>query len=186
MKDCKIINNTVKDNGGVKESSGGGIGLPNCPYTAVIDTCEISGNKVDVSTKTGSGSFITIKACGLYTGNKQNSITEIKGHTVIDGNSYVKHDTKPTKVSGIGIWMQGGVVTIGENGKSDSESPVIRKHQVVDANDEVYGTAIYLEGSAVVNWRSGQITGNGGASKAVYVPIGSSATFTSPPGHTAN
>lgn len=186
MKDCKIINNTVIDDGGIAESSGGGIGLPNCPYTAVIDTCEISGNKVDVSTKTGSGP-LTIKACGLYTGNKSNSRTEIKGHTVIDGNSYVKHGARTTTVSGIGIWMQGGVVNIGENGKPDSESPVISNHQVQvgDAN-KVYGTAIYLEGSAVVNWLSGEITDNGGASKAVYIPIGSSATFTSPPGHTAN
>ena len=169
MKNCKIINNMVKDDGGIAESSGGGIGLPNCPYTAVIDTCEISGNKVDVREKTCSGSSITIRACGLYTGNKSTSITNIKGHTVIDGNSYVKHDTKTTEVKGIGIWTQGGVVNIGENDKPDSESPVIRNHKVGNA-DEVYGTAIYLEGSAVVNWRSGQITGNGGpAAKAVYV-----------------
>ena len=186
MENCKIINNTVKDDGGIAESSGGGIGLPNCPYTAVIDTCEISGNKVDVSKKTGSGSLITITACGLYTGNNPASITNIKGHTVIDGNSYVKHGTKTTRVRGIGIWMQGGVVNIGENGKPDNESPVIRNHQVGDAN-EVYGTAIYLEGSAKVNWRSGQITGNGGASKAVYVRTGyGTPVFNNESGNTAN
>ena len=160
--------------------------MPNCPYTAVIDTCEISGNKVDVSKKTGSGSLITITACGLYTGNQSASITNIKGHTVIDGNSYVKHGTKTTRVRGIGIWMQGGVVTIGENGKPDSKSPVIRNHQVGGAN-EVYGTAIYLEGSAVVNWLSGQITGNGGASKAVYVRTGyGTPVFNNESGNTAN
>ena len=147
--------------------------------------CEISGNKVDVSKKTGSGSLITITACGLYTGNQSASITNIKGHTVIDGNSYVKHGTKTTEVRGIGIWMQGGVVNIGENGKPDNESPVIRNHQVGDAN-EVYGTAIYLEGSAKVNWLSGQITGNGGASKAVYVRTGYGATFNNTSGHTEN
>ena len=185
MENCKIINNTVKDDGGIASSSGGGIGLPHCRYTAVIDTCEISGNKVDVSAKTVSGSRIIITACGLYTGNQSTSITNIKGHTVIDGNSYVKHDTKTTEVKGIGIWTQGGVVNIGENGKPDNESPVIRNHQVGGAN-EVYGTAIYLEYSAVVNWLSGQITGNGGASQAVYVPIGSSATFNNTSGHTEN
>ena len=186
MKDCKIINNTVIDDSGIAESSGGGIDLPNCPYTAVIDTCEISGNKVDVSTKKGSGP-LTITACGLYTGNKPNSITEIKGHTVIDGNSYVKHDARTTKVSGIGIWMQGGVVNIGENGKPDSESPVIRNHKVGNA-DEVHGTAIYLEGSAKVNWLSGHITGNGGpAAKAVYVRTGyGTPVFNNESGNTAN
>lgn len=187
MKDCKVINNTVKDDGGIAESSGGGIGLPNCPYTAVIDTCEISGNKVDVSEKTGSGSRIIITACGLYTGNKPNSRTEIKGHTVIYGNSYVKHGTKTTWVSGIGIWMQGGVVNIGENGKPDSESPVIRNHKVGNA-DEVHGTAIYLEGSAKVNWLSGHITDNGGpAAKAVYVRTGyGTPVFNNESGNTAN
>ena len=186
MKGCKIINNTVKDDSGIKESSGGGIGLPNCPYTAVIDTCEISSNKVDVSTKKGSGP-LTITACGLYTGNKPNSITEIKGHTVIDGNSYVKHDARTTKVSGIGIWMQGGVVNIGENGKPDNKSPVIRNHKVGNA-DEVYGTAIYLERSAVVNWRSGHITGNDGHAKAVctYTGNGGTPSFNNTSGHTEN
>ena len=160
--------------------------MPNCPYTAVIDTCEISGNKVDVSKKTGSGSLITITACGLYTGNQSASITNIKGHTVIDGNSYVKHGTKTTRVRGIGIWMQGGVVNIGENGKPDRESPVICNHQVGNA-DEVYGTAIYLERSAVVNWRNGHITGNGGPAKAVYVYTGyGNPVFNNTSGHTEN
>ena len=187
MKDCKIINNTVRDDGAIASFSGGGIGLPHCRYTAVIDTCEISGNKVDVSEKTGSGSCIIITACGLYTGNTPNSITNIKGHTVIDGNSYVKHDTKTTEVRGIGIWTQGGVVNIGENDEPDSESPVILNHHQVGDADEVYGTAIYLEGSAKVNWLSGQITGNGGpATKAVYVRTGSSATFNNTSGHTEN
>ena len=82
--------------------------------------------------------------------------------------------------------MQGGVVNIGENGKPDRESPVIRNHQVGEAN-AVYGTAIYLERSAVVNWRSGHITDNGGASNAVYVYTGyGNPVFNNTSGHTAN
>ena len=83
--------------------------------------------------------------------------------------------------------MQGGVVNIGENGKPDNKSPVIRNHKVGNA-DEVYGTAIYLERSAVVNWRSGHITGNDGHAKAVctYTGNGGTPSFNNTSGHTEN
>ena len=174
MKNSKIINNTVKDDGSGRDSSAGGICLPNISYTAVIENCEISHNKVDVSAKSGSLSKINVKACGLYTGNTSNSKTYIKGHTIIEGNSYVKHASKATHVKGIGMWMQGGEVTIGETGNSDAESPLIQDHQVGNA-DTVNGTAIYLEGGAKVYLKSGRIKNNGGENKAVFK--GSDATF---------
>ena len=183
MKNSKIIYNTVKDDGSGGESSAGGIGLPNISYTAVIENCEISHNKVDVSTKSGSLPSITVQACGLYTGNTSNSKTYIKGHTVMEGNSYVKHASKTTNVKGIGMWMQGGEVTIGETGKSDAESPLIQNHQVGDASS-VKGTAIYLEGGAIVRWMSGQITNNAGATNAIFK--GSGATFDNQTAYTAN
>lgn len=183
MKNSKIIYNTVKDDGSAGESSAGGISLPNISYTAVIENCEISHNKVDVSAKSGGLSIITVKACGLYTGNKPNSKTYIKGHTVIEGNGYVKHESKTTNVKGIGMWMQGGEVTIGETGKSDAESPLIQNHQVGDA-DTVNGTAICLEGVARVYWKSGQIKNNGGSANAVFE--GPDAKFDNQTMHTAN
>ena len=183
MKNSRVIDNTVKEDGAISTSSGGGICLPNFAYTAVIDTCEISRNTVDVSAKLTTAGAITVQACGLYTGNSSESKTHIKGHTIIDGNRYVKHTSKNTKVRGIGIWMQGGEVTIGESGKSDAESPLIQNHLVGNANS-VEGTAIYLEGSAKVNWKSGQITNNGGPTKAIAAKSG--ATFNNTSDNTAN
>ena len=182
MENVKIIYNTVKDDAGSGQSGGGGISLPNHAYEVVIDNSEISYNTVDVSAKTTTGD-ITVTACGLYAGNAPNSKTYIKGHTVIDGNGYVKHASTTTNVQGIGMWMQGGVVTIGEDGKSDAERPLIQNHQVGAANN-VKGTAIYLEGGAKVHWKSGQIRNNGGASNAVFT--GSDATFDNQTEHTAN
>jgi len=183
MKNSKIIYNTVKDDGFARDSSAGGIALPNIsPYTAVIEDCEISHNKVDVSEKAASQPII-IRACGLYTGNTSNSKTYIKGHTVIEGNGYVKHASKTTNVQGIGMWMQGGEVTIGETGKSDAESPLIQNHQFGDANT-VKGTAIYLERGAIVHWMSGQIINNGGPTNAVFETTG--AAFDNQTTHTAN
>ena len=183
MKNSKIIYNTVKDDGSAGESSAGGISLPNISYTAVIENCEISHNKVDVSAKSGGLSNITVRACGLSTGNTPKSKTYIKGHTVIEGNGYVKHESKTTYVRGIGMWMQGGEVTIGETDKSDAESPLIQNHQVGTA-DDVKGTAIYLEGRAKVHWMSGRITNNGGSANAVFE--GPDATFDNQTTHTAN
>ena len=182
MENVKVIHNTVKNDDGGSESSGGGIALPNHAYKVVIDNSEISYNTVDVSAKTTHG-YITVKACGLYAGNIPDSKTYIKGHTVIEGNGYVKHASTTTNVQGIGMWMQGGVVTIGEDGKSDAESPLIQNHQVGAAND-VKGTAIYLEGGAKVYWKSGQIKNNSGENKAIFE--GSSATFDNQTEHTAN
>ena len=182
MKNVKVIHNTVKDDDGSGGSGGGGISLPNHAYEVVIDNSEISYNTVDVSAKTTFGN-ITVKACGLYAGNTSDSKTYIKGHTVIEGNGYVKHASTTTNVQGIGMWMQGGVVTIGEDGKSDAESPLIQNHQVGTA-DDVKGTAIYLEGGAKVRWMSGQITNNDGSTNAVFT--GPDATFDNQTTHTAN
>ena len=181
MKNSKIINNTVKDDGYADASSGGGIGLANRPYTAVIEDCEISGNKVDVSLKRHPQP--KVKGCGLYTGNNENSKTYIKGKTIIQGNYYIKHASKNTSVEGIGMWMQGGVVTIGETGKDDSESPIIQNHQKGNAYS-VNGTAIYMEGESKVYWKSGQITNNGGSNKAIY--RAGNAQFINNSGHTAS
>ena len=181
MKNSKIINNTVKDDDSADTSSGGGICLANQAYTAVIEDCEISGNKVDVSSKASSQT--KVEGCGLYTGNEINSKTYIKGKTIIQGNSYIRHASKNTSVEGIGMWMQGGEVTIGEDGKSDSESPIIQNHQVGNA-DSVKGTAIYMEGlSTKVYWKSGQITNNGGSANAIYNAGG---TLSNSSGHTAS
>ncbi len=181
MKNSKIINNTVKDDGSADTSSGAGISLANQAYTAVIEDCEISGNKVDVRLK--SAFQPKVHGCGLYTGNQPGSKTYIKGKTIIQSNSYIKHETKNTSVEGIGMWMQGGEVTIGEDGKSDSESPIIQNHQVGNA-DSVKGTAIYMEGlSTKVYWKSGQITNNGGSANAIYNAGG---TLSNSSGHTAS
>ena len=182
MKNVKVIHNTVKNDDGSGGSGGGGISLPNHAYEVVIDNSEISYNTVDVSAKTTFGN-ITVKACGLYAGNTSDSKTYIKGHTVIEGNGYVKHASTTTNVQGIGMWMQGGVVTIGEDGKSDAESPLIQNHQVGNATT-VKGTAIYLEGGAKVHWKSGQITNNDGSTNAVFT--GPDATFDNQTTHTAN
>lgn len=181
MKNSKIINNTVKDDGYADASSGGGIGLANQAYTAVIEDCEISGNKVDVSLKLHSKP--KVKGCGLYTGNDSNSKTYIKGKTIIQGNSYIKHASKNTSVEGIGMWMQGGEVTIGETGKDDSESPIIKNHQKGNAN-VVKGTAIYMEGSSKVYWKSGQIINNGGSANAIFKT--GSSTLSNTSGNTAS
>ena len=176
----KLTGVTIRDC--TSKAPGGGISLPNHAYEVVIDNSEISYNTVDVSAKTTFGN-ITVKACGLYAGNTSDSKTYIKGHTVIEGNGYVKHASTTTNVQGIGMWMQGGVVTIGEDGKSDAESPLIQNHQVGTA-DDVKGTAIYLEGGAKVRWMSGQITNNDGSTNAVFT--GPDATFDNQTTHTAN
>ena len=181
MKNSKIINNTVKDDGSANTSSGGGISLASQAYTAVIEDCEISGNKVDVSSKTASKP--KVEGCGLYTGNDINSKTYIKGKTMIQGNSYIRHVSKNTYVEGIGMWMQGGEVTIGEDGKSDDESPIIQNHQEGNANS-VKGTAIYMEGSSKVYWKSGQITNNGGSANAIFKT--GSSTLSNTSGNTAS
>jgi len=182
MKNVKVIHNTVKNDDGSGGSGGGGISLPNHAYEVVIDNSEISYNTVDVSAKTTFGN-ITVKACGLYAGNTSDSKTYIKGHTVIECNGYVKHASTTTNVQGIGMWMQGGVVTIGEDGKSDAESPLIQNHKVGNATT-VKGTAIYLEGGAKVHWKSGQITNNDGSTNAVFT--GPDATFDNQTTHKAN
>ena len=182
MENLTLINGKETSASYTLGSGGGGIALPNHAYKVVIDNSEISYNTVDVSAKT-THSYITVKACGLYAGNTPDSKTYIKGHTVIEGNGYVKHASTTTNVQGIGMWMQGGVVTIGEDGKSDAESPLIQNHQVGAAND-VKGTAIYLDGGAKVYWKSGQIKNNSGENKAIFE--GFSAKFDNQTEHTAN
>lgn len=75
MINCTIKNNTVKDNGTTDDSSGGGISLPWCPYTAVIDGCTISDNVIDMSAKTSSELRLEAKGCGLACSATTDSIT---------------------------------------------------------------------------------------------------------------
>ena len=75
MINCTIENNTVKDDGSIKRSSGGGISLPHTSYTAVIDGGTIAGNKIDMSAKTSAALLLEAEGCGLDCSAKLGSIT---------------------------------------------------------------------------------------------------------------
>ena len=161
MINCTIKNNTVKDNGTTDDSSGGGISLPWCPYTAVIDGCTISDNVIDMSAKTGSELRLEAKGCGLACSATTDSITIIKGHTVIENNQCVPHTSKFCDCKGMGIFCGRGPLTIGENDKGDDESPDILRHgNSIPASVTAVGTALYINGGSV-SWRSGKIHHNG-------------------------
>lgn len=170
MKNCTIKNNTVKDDGSIGGSStGGGISLPWCPYTAVIDGCRITGNKIDMSAKTGSAPRLEAEGCGLACSAKSGSITFIKGHTVIENNQCVPHALKFCDCKGMGIFCGGGTLTIGETDKSDDKSPEIRNHgSSIPTRVTAMGTALYINGGTV-DWLSGRIHDNGTpSSNSVY------------------
>ena len=161
MINCRIENNTVQDDGGIADSSGGGISLPWCLYTAVIDGCTIAGNKIDMSAKTGSAPRLEAKGCGLDCSATSSSITIIKGNTVIENNRCIPHTSKSCDCKGMGIFCGGGPLTIGETGKSDSESPEILNHgRSIPSGIDAAGTALYINGGTV-SWRSGRIHDNG-------------------------
>ena len=163
MINCTIKNNTVKDNGTTDDSSGGGISLPWCPYTAVIDGCTISDNVIDMSAKTSSASLLEAEGCGLDCSAKLGSITIIKGHTVIENNQCIPHPhtSKFCDCKGMGIFCGGGPLTIGEYGKSNDESPDILHHgNSIPTRVTAMGTALYINGGSV-SWRSGKIHHNG-------------------------
>ena len=104
MIKCKIKGNTVKDDGIIKDSSGGGISLPWASYTAVIDGCTISDNVIDMSAKTGSAPRLEAKGCGLDCSATSSSITIIKGNTVIENNRCIPHTSKSCDCKGMGIF----------------------------------------------------------------------------------
>ena len=161
MIKCKIKGNTVKDDGIIKDSSGGGISLPWASYTAVIDGCTISDNVIDMSAKTGSAPHLEAKGCGLDCSATSSSITIIKGNTVIENNRCIPHTSKSCDCKGMGIFCGGGPLTIGETGKSDSESPEILNHgRSIPSGIDAAGTALYINGGTV-SWRSGRIHDNG-------------------------
>ena len=107
MIKCKIKGNTVKDDGIIKDSSGGGISLPWASYTAVIDGCTISDNVIDMSAKTGSAPRLEAKGCGLDCSATSSSITIIKGNTVIENNRCIPHTSKSCDCKGMGIFCGG-------------------------------------------------------------------------------
>ena len=161
MINCTIKGNTVKDDGIIKDSSGGGISLPWASYTAVIDGCTISDNVIDMSAKTGSAPLLEAKGCGLDCSATSSSITIIKGNTVIENNRCIPHMSKSCDCKGMGIFCGGGPLTIGETGKSDSESPEILHHgRSIPSGIDAAGTALYINGGTV-SWRSGRIHDNG-------------------------
>ena len=161
MINCRIENNTVKDDGSIKRSSGGGISLPHTSYTAVIDGGTIAGNKIDMSAKTSAASLLEAEGCGLDCSAKLGSITIIKGHTVIENNQCIPHTAKPCDCKGMGIFCGGGRLTIGETGKSNDESPEIRYHgRSIPERVDVAGTALYINGGTV-SWLRGKIHDNG-------------------------
>jgi len=161
MINCRIENNTVQDDGDIADSSGGGISLPWCPYTAVIDGCIIAENIINMSAKTSSDSRLEAKGCGLACSAKPGSITIIKGHTVIEDNKCVPHALKFCECKGMGIFCGGGPLTIGEYGKSNDESPDILHHgNSIPTRVTAMGTALYINGGSV-SWRSGKIHHNG-------------------------
>ena len=161
MIKCKIKGNTVKDDGIIKDSSGGGISLPWASYTVVIDGCTISDNVIDMSAKTGSAPRLEAKGCGLDCSATSSSITIIKGNTVIENNRCIPHTSKSCDCKGMGIFCGGGPLTIGETGKSDSESPEILNHgRSIPSGIDAAGTALYINGGTV-SWRSGRIHDNG-------------------------
>ena len=163
MINCTIENNTVKDDGSIKRSSGGGISLPHTSYTAVIDGGTIAGNKIDMSAKTSAASLLEAEGCGLDCSAKLGSITIIKGHTVIENNQCIPHPhtSKFCDCKGMGIFCGGGPLTIGEYGKSNDESPDILHHgNSIPTRVTAMGTALYINGGSV-SWRSGKIHHNG-------------------------
>ena len=163
MINCRIENNTVKDDGSIKRSSGGGISLPHTSYTAVIDGGTIAGNKIDMSAKTSAASLLEAEGCGLDCSAKLGSITIIKGHTVIENNQCIPHPhtSKFCDCKGMGIFCGGGRLTIGETGKSNDESPEIRYHgRSIPERVDVAGTALYINGGTV-SWQRGKIHDNG-------------------------
>lgn len=184
MINCTIENNTVQDDGGIADSSGGGISLPWCPYTAVIDGCRITGNKIDMSAKTGSAPRLEAEGCGLACSAKSGSMTIIKGHTVIENNQCVPHALKFCDCKGMGIFCGGGTLTIGETDKSDDESPEIRNHgSSIPTRVTAMGTALYINGGTV-DWLSGRIHDNGTpSSNSVYKTGG---TFNNPSNNSAS
>ncbi|MFC2616358.1 MAG: hypothetical protein ACFNYQ_12765, partial [Treponema sp.] len=125
MINCRIENNTVQDDGDIADSSGGGISLPWASYTAVIDGCTIAENIIDMSGKTSSDSRLEAKGCGLACSATTDSITIIKGNTVIKNNQCIPHPhtSKFCDCKGMGIFCGGGPLTIGETDKGDPESP---------------------------------------------------------------
>ena len=161
MINCRIENNTVQDDGGIADSSGGGISLPWCLYTAVIDGCTIAGNKIDMSAKTGSAPRLEAEGCGLACSATSSSITIIKGHTVIENNQCIPHALKPCECKGMGIFCGSGPLTIGETGKDNDESPEILRHgNSIPPGVTAVGTALYIEGGTV-RWLRGRIHNNG-------------------------
>ena len=163
MINCRIENNTVKDDGSIKRSSGGGISLPHTSYTAVIDGGTIAGNKIDMSAKTSAASLLEAEGCGLDCSAKPGSMTIIKGHTVIENNQCIPHPhtSKFCDCKGMGIFCGGGPLTIGETDKGDPESPEILNHgNSIPARVDVAGTALYINGGSV-SWQSGRIHNNG-------------------------
>lgn len=161
MINCRIKNNTVQDDGGIADSSGGGISLPWCLYTAVIDGCTIAGNKIDMSAKTGSAPRLEAEGCGLACSATSSSITIIKGHTVIENNQCIPHALKPCECKGMGIFCGSGPLTIGETGKDNNESPEILRHgNSIPPGVTAVGTALYIEGGTV-RWLRGRIHNNG-------------------------
>lgn len=163
MINCRIENNTVQDDGDIADSSGGGISLPWCPYTAVIDGCTIAENIINMSAKTSSDSRLEAKGCGLACSAKPGSITIIKGHTVIENNQCIPHTntSKFCDCKGMGIFCGRGTLTIGETGKNNDESPEILNHgnSILERVD-VAGTALYINGGTV-SWQRGKIHNNG-------------------------
>ena len=185
MINCTIKNNTVQDDGPIGGSStGGGISLPWCPYTAVIDGCRITGNKIDMSAKTGSAPRLEAEGCGLACSSKSGSMTIIKGHTVIENNQCVPHALKFCDCKGMGIFCGGGTLTIGETDKSDDKSPEIRNHgSSIPTRVTAMGTALYINGGTV-DWLSGRIHDNGTpSSNSVYKTGG---TFNNPSNNSAS
>ena len=178
MINCRIENNTVKDDGSIKRSSGGGISLPHTSYTAVIDGGTIAGNKIDMSAKTSAASLLEAEGCGLDCSAKLGSITIIKGHTVIENNQCIPHALKSCDCKGMGIFCGGGPLTIGETGKS---GPEIRNHgSSIPTRVTAMGTALYINGGTV-DWLSGRIHDNGSTpANSVYK---NSGTFNNPLGH---
>ena len=164
MINCRIENNTVKDDGIIKRSSGGGISLPHTSYTAVIDGGTIAGNKIDMSAKTSAASLLEAEGCGLDCSAKLGSITIIKGHTVIENNQCIPHPhtSKFCDCKGMGIFCGGGPLTIGETDKGDPESPEILNHgNSIPERVDVAGTALYIKKKGTVRWLSGRIHNNG-------------------------
>lgn len=161
MINCIIKNNTVQDDGDIADSSGGGISLPWASYTAVIDGCTIAENIIDMSAKTSSELRLEAKGCGLACSATTDSITIIKGNTVIKNNQCAPHASKFCDCRGMGIFCGGGPLTIGETGKSNDESPKILNHgNSIPARVDVAGTALYINGGTV-HWLRGRIYDNG-------------------------